>query len=264
MKLGNNRTKSKTRFKVLLIVMCFINALLIIPANSSNFTVNVVTEVLPPLQFNNAQGLPSGAMVDIVQATLEHAKIKGNISIFPWARSYQMALTQPNTLIFSIMKNTARENKFNWLGKIYHGEVYLIKLKKRKGLTLNTVEDALPHKIGVVRLDISQEYLKNKGFTVNKNVLLSPSYDHLWEQLYSRQIDFILANEFMWRIGNSHPSLKGETIEIVLALKDFSPYYYLAASLKTSPEITKKLTESLEIIKKNGQYQAILSKWQLK
>jgi len=67
----------------------------------------------------------------------------------------------------------------------------------------------------------------------------------------------------MWQLGNSHPNLKGEPIEIVLALEDFSSSYYLAANLKTSPQLTKKLTESLEIIKENGQYQAILAKWQL-
>jgi len=128
MKQGRKKTTFNIGFTVFSAPVYFIFSLLVGQASAHNEKINVVTENLPPLQMNNAQGFPSGAMVDVVKATLEQANVEGEISIFPWARSYTMALTQPNTLIFSMMKNANRANKFHWIGKIYHGKVYLINL----------------------------------------------------------------------------------------------------------------------------------------
>ncbi|WP_286264697.1 substrate-binding periplasmic protein [Thalassotalea atypica] len=229
----------------------------------SPLNITIVTESLPPLQFEDDNGEAKGAMVELVEAIIDDAGIQGEIKVLPWARAFQIAKTYPNTLIFSIMKTPKRQPQFNWIGTIYHANVYLIKLKRLQHLQLNTIKDALKYKVGVIRLDISQEYLLGHGFRLDENLLTSVGYQGLWQLLYKNNIDFLLANKFMWQLEASDPSLNNQPIEIALELKDFATNYYLATSKNTSPEITKKLTESLEKIKKSGQYQSILAKWQL-
>ncbi len=232
-------------------------------ACSSELPVRFVTEHLPPLQISNGIQEPTGAMVEIVKATLQDAKIESSITIYPWARAFHTAKKKPNTIIFSMMRNESREKDFIWIGELYRTAVYFVKLAKRKELILDTPEDALSSKVGVVQLDISQEYLINKGFRLDENVYTSAGYKRLWELLYTEKIDYLLANKFMWMNKAAQQSDDIPTVEIALELTDFADNYYLAANINTSPLVIEKLTKSLEKIKKNGQYQAILDKWQL-
>ena len=225
--------------------------------------LHVVTESLPPLQIAKKGEQPEGAMVELVQAVLKDANVDASITAYPWARSYELARTQPNTIIFSMMKTDNRLDKFIWIGEVYRSSVYLVKLRSRKDLKIDHLDDAINHRIGVVRLDISQEYLIDKGFEEGKNLLISSGYPRLWYLLYTGKIDYLLANEFMWKLEERTENILRKDVEAAIELTDFAKNYYLAANKQTSPEIIKKLTQSLEKIKKSGQYQHILNKWQL-
>lgn len=161
------------------------------------------------------------------------------------------------------MKTDNRLDKFIWIGEIYRSSVHLVKLRSRHDLQIANLDDARKHRIGVVRLDISQEYLINKGFEEGKNLLISSGYPRLWYLLYTGKIDYLLANEFMWKLEERTQNNMKKDVEAAIELSDFAQNYYLAANKNTSPEIIKKLTQSLEKIKKSGQYQHILNKWQL-
>lgn len=232
-------------------------------AYANSLEITVVTEHLPPLQIKNGQHAPTGAMVELVEAILKDAELESDINLYPWARAFQLAKTKPNTIIFSIMRNESRESDFIWIGELYDTKVYFVKLAERKDLILATAEDALSSKVGVVQLDISQEYLLSKGFKLNKNIYTSAGYERLWDLLYTEKIDYLLANKFMWLNKEALPGSKFPKVEAALELTDFADSYYLAANKHTSKSIIKRLTKSLEKIKKNGQYQAIIEKWQL-
>lgn len=227
-------------------------------------SITVVTENLPPLQIDNSKSNrePSGAMVDVIKAVLDNAQIDSSIDIYPWARAFQIAKTKPNTLIFSMMRNEIREDDFIWVGAIYEAKVYLVKLAERDELQIESPQDALSARVGVVRLDISQDYLVKYGFELDKNVFTSSGYDRLWELLNTRKIDYLLANKFMW-LNHEKEDAQAPKVEIAVELMDFSNSYYLAANKETSPIIIEKIVNSLENIKQSGQYQAIIEKWQL-
>jgi polar amino acid transport system substrate-binding protein len=52
-------------------------------------------------------------------------------------------------------------------------------------------------------------------------------------------------------------------IEPKLTLDDFPSELHLTANRKLDSDIAMKLTNALKTIKTNGQYEAILAKWQL-
>ena len=236
---------------------------LVLPAWSQQFNVKIVTEQLAPLQIQKQGEAPTGAMVEIVELLLQQAELGGQIDFYPWARAYEIAQQQPNTLIFSMMRTPAREHKFNWVGPLLEDTVHLIRLKSRPELSISAIEQAKQFRIGVTRSDISQVYLQEKGFTVEQNMLLSSSYPRLWQSLFERKVDYIMANEFMWRQKQTFEGETFQPIEVELSLDDFAQDYYLAASLNTSPIIISKLKKALEKIHQSGQYLAILQKWQL-
>ena len=89
----------------------------------------VVTEILPPYQFYQVNNELSGFSVEVME---EIFKITGDdidLQVLPWARAYQTALTQPNTLIFSLSRSLAREKLFIWGGKLMKEDIYAWGLK---------------------------------------------------------------------------------------------------------------------------------------
>ena len=242
------------------LILCF---MVMKPCTAKQLSVQIVTEQLAPLQIDNGDKPPSGAMVEVIQTLLNNTEIAGKIEVFPWSRAYLIARHQPNTLIFSIIRNPEREQQFHWIGSLLKGKAYLMRLKDRPELAISTIEEAKSYRVGVHRLGISEQYLLEKGFTGGKNLLFNSDYSKLWESLFQEKVDYILANKFMWAAKKKEQSNTYRPLAIALTLDDFAKDYYLAASIDTSPIIINKLQKALENLKQSGQYQAILEKWQL-
>ena len=75
-------------------------------------SILVVTEDAPPLQIYKNGELTGGMAVKLVQAIFKQAKLTSDIQVYPWPRAYHMALTQKDTLIFSIAKSPERKDDF--------------------------------------------------------------------------------------------------------------------------------------------------------
>ena len=86
--------------------------------------IKVVTEDTFPLQYLE-NGKVTGPATNLVEQVLLAAGVTYNIEVLPWARAYQLALTEPNILIYSLAKTTARLNAFKWVGKITALDYYL-------------------------------------------------------------------------------------------------------------------------------------------
>jgi len=222
-----------------------------------------VTEDLPPLQYNNKVQQPTGAMVDLVNLLLAEANLPGKIQIYPWARSYQIAQQQKNTFIFSIFRSEDREKNFQWIGKIYSIDSYLVALKSRHDINIANLNDAKAYTVGSIRNDLAETYLKNKGFIENKNLYLNSAYPVLWKMLYNHRTDLAFTNSLVWQYEIKKSGLNPDKIKFIYKIPDITSDLYIAASLATSPEITQKLRQALQQVKADGRYQKLITKWQL-
>ncbi|MGM0508625.1 MAG: hypothetical protein ACQERZ_05605 [Fusobacteriota bacterium] len=105
----------------------------------SNKTGNInelrlITENYPPFNFEY-EGMARGISSDILGEMLKRLDTKltqKNIEILPWARGFEMAKHQPNTLLFSTTRNKDREKKFKWVGPIVEAGRVEGHRKKRK------------------------------------------------------------------------------------------------------------------------------------
>ena len=225
--------------------------------------LRIVTEKLPPLQFNQSDGAITGAMVDIVNLLLQRTNIESSIEMFPWARSYQMALERKNTLIFSMLKGEDREDKFIWIGKLFAINSYLVALKSHGTINIDSIEDAKKYSVGSIRQDLAESYLRKNGFTEDENLYLSSDYTVLWQMLFSHRTDLAATNSILWKYEIEDSNLDPKQIEIVYQIPNIASDLYLAASIGTDKKIINQLKEALAAIKSNGKYQQILQKWHL-
>ena len=225
--------------------------------------LRAVTENLPPLQMQQKDGKTTGAMVEVVNLLLKKVDLETNIEIYPWARSYQIASAPNNTLIFSMFRDESREDKFQWLGKLLTVNSYLVTLKDKGDFSISSIDDAKKYSVGSIREDLAEHYLKKQGFIEHKNLYLSTDYNVLWHMLYSGRTDLAFTNDIMWQSELIDTGLDPEKIQFVYQIPNFASHLYLAASLDVDKSIVERIKKALADIKVSGEYQKILTKWNI-
>ena len=133
--------------------------------------LQVVGESWPPFIVD---GDPiGGSVTEKVRDILKVAKLDYKITLYPWIRSYHIAKTRPNTLIYSIYRSPERESYFHWFCPVHKSSrIYSFKLAKNPA-DISTLEALKKLTVGVMRGDNSHEFLTNNGFSENKNLDLS-------------------------------------------------------------------------------------------
>jgi polar amino acid transport system substrate-binding protein len=220
-------------------------------------------EELPPYHFINSNGQADGALVEIVQAVLEQAKLPGIIAIQPFARGYAAAKTQQNTFLFSLLKTPSRDKQFKWVGETYRSYAVLLGLKDRNDIKLSSLDDAKPLIVGTIRGYHSAHFLVNNGFHEHENLSLSVTSKHMWAMLFNNRIDLVLTNYMALDRDIKDAGFDEQGVTPYLSIKDFPNELNIATGLSTTDDIVKQLSQALAAIKKSGTYQKILTKYDL-
>ena len=181
--------------------------------------ITIVTEVFPDFQYLNEDNKLVGRSVDKVHKALEGTGINYTMFAHSWAISYNAALRDKNTCIFSIVRLPNRESKFKWVGELESFDSAIYALKSRS-IKLNTLNDAKKYKIAVLRDNFSHHYLLERGFSESRNLLLIDSLDKIDKLISTRHniLDFVVLNkkQFNYRV-KTEPKL--ELLEPVLEFK---------------------------------------------
>ncbi|MFD2271054.1 substrate-binding periplasmic protein [Undibacterium arcticum] len=148
--------------------------------------------MLPPLNYEE-QGVVTGYSTELLQAVLQTAGLSAPISILPWARAYQTAQTQPNTIIYSIVRTAEREPLFDWIGPISKRQIFLFKLRARKDVEVSTLSDARKYRIGAVREMAATQQLIKQGFNPEESLDLAPTDESNVKKLFLNRVDLIVA-----------------------------------------------------------------------
>jgi polar amino acid transport system substrate-binding protein len=67
-------------------------------------------------------------------------KSRADIKIWPWARGYETALKEKNTVLFSTTRTEARENLFKWVGPIMPSRIVLVAKKTEHQAKNKTIQ----------------------------------------------------------------------------------------------------------------------------
>ncbi|WDE09771.1 substrate-binding periplasmic protein [Thalassomonas haliotis] len=205
--------------------------------------LQVVTEILPPYQYIKHDASLGGVATEKVNALFSQFKISPDIQAMPWARAYKMAQDQPNTLIYSIVRTPEREGLFQWIGVLVSTKTFLIGLKARTDIVVNSLADLKQYRLGVKRADVVYQYLSRHG--LSGQMVFLPETETTLKMLLKQRIDIIAASpvhlDFMCKRLNCRPS----DFRYLFELKGLNNDFYLAASKGTSLTTVQLLRQAL-------------------
>ncbi|UVM70158.1 substrate-binding periplasmic protein [Pseudomonas alvandae] len=197
-----------------------------------------------------------GPGIHITSDTLKNADLGDyHMALYPWARAYEMALREPNVLIFPLDRTPAREQLFKWVGEIHRSTSRLYKLRDAKPISIGNLEEAKQYSIGVVRNDAKQIYLQDRGF---KRLVVSADNHDNFQKLLNHQVQLVPMPENTARLMSQDAQMDFNLLEEVYALDEQPHRVYLAFSLNTPDETVAKAQRAFEQLKASGEVERIM------
>jgi polar amino acid transport system substrate-binding protein len=193
----------------------------------------------------------------VVAATMQRAGFTDyRAGVYPWARAYDMALQEPNVLIFMIARTPQREDKFKWAGEFMRIDYHLYKLRSQKDIVVRSLQDAKTYTIGVMRDDVRHEYLQAQGF--NKLVVSSQNADN-FKKLVNGQVQLVPMPERDAMLLCEEAHVDCNSLEKIYLLDAMSTGIYMAYSKSTPDDIVQRTRTAFDKLKADGTVARLMS-----
>lgn len=229
---------------------------LLVPHAVQAQAIHAVTESTPYGYLRD--GKPVGPANELVEMSLQRAGLSDyRISIYPWARSYDMALKEPNVLIYLIARTPPREALFKWAGEFIRIQYHFYKLKDRQDIVVRTLDDARTYSVGVMRDDVRHQYLQAKGF--NKLVISGENIDN-FRKLVSRQVQLVPLPDRDAAQLCEDTKFDCSGLERVYTLDELSTSLYMAYSRSTPDELVARTRSAFEKLKAEGVVKRLMDR----
>ncbi len=225
-----------------------------LPAVGGAQTVQVVTEASAYVHL--VDGRAAGPATELTDKVLQLAGVKDyRINVYPWARSYEMAQTEPNVLIYLLARTPERETMFQWVGEYTQIRYALYKLRARADVNGTTLAAARNQVVGVMREDLRHQYLRKQGFT---RLVLSSGGAENFSQLVNGQVDLIPMSDAGAVNYCREFKVDCNTLEKQLPLEEVNVGLYMAYSKGTTPELVKRTTAAFDQLRANGTVRRLM------
>jgi len=222
--------------------------------------IKVVTEYLEPYQIQNPDGSLSGFSTDVVEALFKITNDQPKIDVLPWARAYEVALHEPEVLIYSIAHTKARDNKFHWIGALKEERLYFWGLKKYYKKSDYSVSALKNKKIAVSRNSNTAQYLLQQNFT--KIYQLANERQNM-NMLFIDRVDLILATQITIETRAKSLGYNFNELQRLNEVAALNNKLSIAFSLDTSPILIKKYQVAFQQLVSDGELAKLKEKWQL-
>jgi len=229
--------------------------MLLVCLNAGATTLQVVTEDSSYSALED--GKVVGVASEVVEMTLANAGITDyHMALYPWARAYDIARLEANVLIYPMIRSSAREGLFKWVGELEHVTPTFYKLRERRDVEVKALQDASHYTVGVVRDDSRQQYLEGKGFS--RMVVSANNLDNL-RKLISGQVELIPMPEREAREQCADLNFAFEDLESVFTLDELSKGLYVAISASTPDETVQRITKAFARLKQEGTVDRVIA-----
>ncbi|MGD9009967.1 MAG: transporter substrate-binding domain-containing protein [Desulfobacteraceae bacterium] len=244
--------------------ICLLLLSVIIVGNANAQTLTIYTEEFPPFNFTE-KGKITGVSTEIVRHVMADTGIQYRIQSLSWKETYQRAQEEPNSLIFSISRNKSREKLFKWIGIIVPTSYFVMALKSRTDIKVESLADMKKYKIGTTMDDIVESWLISKGFDTGD--FYRSSGDNATQKnfmnLLNKKIDVCpfpdaVAYHIVRKAGHANPGL---LLQKTFPIEELSGGYHMAAGLKTPDSVVFQISQALRRFKQSDDYYKILAHW---
>lgn len=230
--------------------------LLLMPAAQAAPRLSLYTEEWPPMSFANAKGNPDGMAVEVVNEILRRTGQNNSVAMVPWMRGYNLLLTKPNVMLFTVGRTAERERHMTLLGPIAISSTVLL-ARSEEALPLQAMgSDILKREVAAYQGSIFESTARNKGFT---SIRQTSSSEEAARMLLARRVDLwvegnIAVARTLHRLG-----VAPDRVARVMTLDSLD--LYLAFSRGTDRGTILQWQTALRDMKKDGTFQTIHQRW---
>jgi polar amino acid transport system substrate-binding protein len=217
--------------------------------------LTVISEDNPPFNFIK-DGVFTGSSTEVVREIMRRLDLPAEIQVLTWARAYQLALTQPNVVLFSTARTQEREHLFHWVGPIYKVR-FGFYARRGAGPALTCLADAKEvTAIATYKDDVREQLLETMGFT-NLDSSKSPASN--LKKLLAGRVDLWLHSNLGVPSIARQLGIDPAEVELVLPFKDLD--VYIAVSKGTTRGMVDKWQAALDDMKREGRFEKISKQW---
>ena len=217
--------------------------------------LKMLTEEYPPVTFMK-DGKVTGLVTDVVREIISRQGIPDNIRLTSWDEAYNIALGNPNVVLFSTERTEKREKLFQWVGPVGKNSS-IFYAKKGSGIRINSLEEAM--KVAAIATTtgwFTEQHLKSKGFT---NLVSSPLPVTNVRQLMNGEVQLSVFTDITVPEIVKNAGYRMDDLEPVFTVSN--TYFYIAVSLGTPQEMVQKWQSVLDGLKADGTFERIYRRY---
>jgi len=171
-----------------------------LPGTLAPGRILMFTEENPPQNYHEYDGSATGSSLEMVEAMMEGTNLAGPIEFTSWTNAYNQLLLIPNTMVFSTLRSTARENLFHWVGPVCKKK-YCFFVHASTDYQISTIDEARHMRsIGTVTGWASEQELLDLGFN---NVVTWDTPQEVFQKLMDGDISCAVLYDISMRILRS-------------------------------------------------------------
>lgn len=223
---------------LLIVAVCCSATLMAQPPNLKVLSTNYA-----PYNYQNSKGIPDGAATKMVNALLSQyygaaSDAIPDIEFLPWARSYHLAETTPNTLIYSIARTPEREDKFIWIGRLLPMPVYLYKHTDRDDIQDQGYRNTKLWTVAGVNNGAPTLCVENMGYQILHK---SSDYGIQLNMLVNNRVDLMVFDSVSWSQVLREEGYQKAQFEPLVYLSHCSFELYVALNKSSDPQLVDAL-----------------------
>lgn len=135
-------------------------------------SLTYLTEEFKPYNYQE-RGQAKGLAIDLLKLIWNEMDTPEQpIHFMPWPRAYEMALSEPSVVLFSMLKTESRTDRFKWVCPVSLSKTYFWSMANRT-ISMNTIEDGKGLTVGVIKDYASAHLIKKYASTLNVDTLAS-------------------------------------------------------------------------------------------
>lgn len=196
--------------------------------------IKVITSFYEPYSFKRGEQV-EGEAVAQARHLFKELDFHPTINIYPWPRAYELALNQPNVLLFSVARTPQREDLFHWVGEIVGFNVFLYRNAKRDDIQVHNLQDAGKYRVGALNKDVKGQYLREQGI----DAITLNNEENGIQMVLSNRIDMVPMDKVSMQHRLHKNRLKEDSLVPAFKLEAISKPLYIAFSRGTDPEIVQ-------------------------
>ncbi|GHE98406.1 substrate-binding periplasmic protein [Thalassotalea profundi] len=237
----------------------FLANIILVVSNSINLAlandkIQVVTENWYPYNYTNKNGSIVGKSTAVVKKILAQSTLDYSIEAFPWTRAFNLSTTQPNVLIYSILRTPNREKLFHWFCPISTQEPHRIyKLTNRNDITVNTEKDIKNYTISATRGTFLHQYMVGLGFIDEVNLQVTSDDEVATTLFLAGRVDLLADFESSIERSLKERRLdKSMVTQLFIIPAENYPANCMALSKQTSTDVVNKIRKAHQDVMSQG------------